>query len=491
MTDPGESTIFLESGEDTPDKIFLLVSNEGDERILDEWLDDKDEYTRATGEVRNADFDCCIIDGENLIAHGDALHERQEDSEIPLPILLLIPGERASEVHKELREYPEERELLDGFLRTPVTHLELNQRLEMLLGLRNQAKQLEQQRAQIRNIRDEHAGHGVMITDPDGTIEYVNSAFETQSGYTSEEVIGKNPRILKSGEHDEEFYEELWDTITSGEAYSSIFINERKDGEEYIIDQTIAPILDYDGNIVQYVGINHEITELKQLERKLRERNQQLELLHRILRHDIRNDMQVILAWADALKSAVDEEGEANLDRILNAAEHVVELTDVARELIEEIETGEQIDLEAVSFGEMLTEEVEKRREMLDQAVIRMPEDPPDVTVEANEMLPSVFRNLINNAVQHNDSDTPEVTITSERTNGSVETRVADNGPGIPDAKKDQIFGEKAKGQESPGTGMGLYLVERLVDIYDGEIQIEDNTPRGSIFVITLPIADG
>ncbi len=116
----------------------------------------------------------------------------------------------------------------------------------------------------------EHAGHGVLITDRTGTIEYVNRTFEDVTGYTKADVIGENPRLLQSGEHDETFYEHMWETILGGEVWSAELVNERKDGETYVIDQTIAPIFDEDGEIQRFVAVNQDITDRKERERELR-----------------------------------------------------------------------------------------------------------------------------------------------------------------------------------------------------------------------------
>jgi len=106
-------------------------------------------------------------------------------------------------------------------------------------------------------------------------------------------------------------------------------------------------------------------------------------------------------------------------------------------------------------------------------------------------MLASVFRNLLNNAVQHNDTDAPEVTVTCEETDDRIRVRVADNGPGVPDAEKDEIFGKGEKGLDSAGSGIGLYLVSVLTRQFGGDVWVEDNEPRGAVFVVELLRAEG
>jgi len=104
-------------------------------------------------------------------------------------------------------------------------------------------------------------------------------------------------------------------------------------------------------------------------------------------------------------------------------------------------------------------------------------------------MLGSVFRNLLKNAVQHNDAAVPEVDVTATAADDTVVVRVADNGRGISDTQKERIFSKGQKGLDSQGTGMGLYLVDTLVTSYGGSVWVEDNTPKGSVFAVELPKA--
>lgn len=103
----------------------------------------------------------------------------------------------------------------------------------------------------------EHAGHAIYLTDQDGTIEYVNPAFEELTGFSADEAIGENARILRSGEQDEEYYEELWSTIASGETWQEEITNQRSDGELYTTEQTIAP-LPGEEEVTGYVAIQKE-----------------------------------------------------------------------------------------------------------------------------------------------------------------------------------------------------------------------------------------
>ncbi|MCH7705725.1 MAG: PAS domain S-box protein [Chloroflexi bacterium] len=117
----------------------------------------------------------------------------------------------------------------------------------------------------------EHASNGIVITDTEGTIQWVNPAFTDLTGYESHEVIGQNPRILKSGKQDEAFYRNLWETISSGHAWHGELINRRKDGSLYVEEETITPVLDPAGRITNYVGIKLDVSQRKANEAALQE----------------------------------------------------------------------------------------------------------------------------------------------------------------------------------------------------------------------------
>ncbi|WP_239685536.1 sensor histidine kinase KdpD [Halolamina pelagica] len=233
-----------------------------------------------------------------------------------------------------------------------------------------------------------------------------------------------------------------------------------------------------------------DVTEQEAYRRRLEEKTEQLEALNRVVRHDIRNDMAVIRGWAETLPPHVDDSGQEALDRVLRKSEHVIELTETAREFVESLSGEQTPDLGATDLRRHLETELEAVRETHPDAECRLDGDIPTVSVQGNEMLSSVFRNLLENAVRHNDSDSPEVTVEAIEDADTVRVRVADNGPGVPDDEKERIFGKGEKGLDSPGSGIGLYLVHTLTQQFGGDVRVEDNDPRGAVFVVELPKAD-
>ncbi|WEL20824.1 PAS domain S-box protein [Halorhabdus sp. BNX81] len=170
---------------------------------------------------------------------------------------------------------------------------------------------------QLRAFREvvEHAGHAVYWTDPDGVIEYVNPAFETQSGYSAEEAIGHDSAIISSGEHDEAFYETLWETILDGETWEGELVNERKSGERYVVEQTITPVTDEEGEIERFVAINADVTEREERERNRKQINT---VLRTIVEH---LPMGVLVEDADRDVLMVNERLGAVLDVSASAEE--------------------------------------------------------------------------------------------------------------------------------------------------------------------------
>jgi len=222
-------------------------------------------------------------------------------------------------------------------------------------------------------------------------------------------------------------------------------------------------------------------------QQELQQRNAELALLNQVVRHDIRNDAAVVLGWGDSMRGHVDETGEVYLDRILSAGEHITSITDTVGDFLDVLEGNSDSELRPINLESILTNEIEKTRSAHEEAEITVTGDlNGELQIAATELVSSVFRNLLNNAVSHNNKETPKITVRVEQSDDTVSVQVADNGTGIPDSQKGEIFGRGEMGLESSGSGIGLYLVDTLVEMYDGEIVVADNDPEGSVFTVKL-----
>ena len=245
-----------------------------------------------------------------------------------------------------------------------------------------------------------------------------------------------------------------------------------------------------DGRVTGALGLFQDVTELKEYERTLEEQRDNLNLLNQVVRHDIRNQLMVVEAYTELLADSLsDEQSRTYARTVVGAAKQATDITETARDVTEVLlQVGS--DRTPVSLRAELTHQIERVRSDEDRATVAVDGSIPDVRVLADDLLEAVFRNLLTNAVVHNDRAVAEIAVSARVADGSVRVSIADNGPGIADDHKEQVFQEGEKGLESGGTGLGLYLVKALVDEYDGDVWVEDNEPTGCVFAVELPLAD-
>ncbi|MFB6202403.1 MAG: PAS domain S-box protein, partial [Halorhabdus sp.] len=184
------------------------------------------------------------------------------------PIEELLEGDRSEYCGQIEADFPDHGRAVVEYEFAP---LEADGEIESIVGtLRDRTAQKDRKQTLKRfEAAAENAGHAVYFTDRGGTIEYVNPAFERITGYDAEDVIGENPRILKSGEMDDEYYDELWETLRSGHVWEEEVVNQRRNGERYTAHQTIAPITENGDEITGFVAIQSDITDQRERERQL------------------------------------------------------------------------------------------------------------------------------------------------------------------------------------------------------------------------------
>ncbi|WP_255191329.1 hybrid sensor histidine kinase/response regulator [Natronobeatus ordinarius] len=336
---------------------------------------------------------------------------------------------------------------------------------------------------ELKRVRSavEHAGHGVVITDETGTIEYVNEAFEAMSGYSAAEAVGETPAILNAGVHDEAFFEALWETILAGEVWHGEVVNERPDGSHYVIDQTIAPLLE-DGKPVGFVAINNDITDLKTYERELEEQNERLAQYGRMVAHDLRNPLTLLDAHVEATETVleVDPEtpvGELEAD-LRREFRDVDELTDYMRRLIENL-------LSMAEHGQLVLDAEETALEPVARTAWQETGTEPsrlvvdDGTIDADpERLRELLANLFRNAVEHAG---PAVTVRVGPLGFGDGFFVADDGPGIPADEREWVL-ERGYTTADDGTGFGLAIVAQIAEGHEWTLAVTESEDGGVRF---------
>jgi PAS domain S-box-containing protein len=329
----------------------------------------------------------------------------------------------------------------------------------------------------------EQAGHAIMITEPDGTIDYVNPEFESVTGYSKTEVLGRTPAVLNSGEHDEECYRDLWGTILDGEIWEGELINQRKEGERYHVEQTIAPITDETGDIERFVAINTDITERKQYEYQLERERDRLEEFARTVAHDLRNPLSIAVGHVDIARQG-GENVDASLARALSALERMEAMIE---EMLELSKQGETVrEPQPVSFERIV--DLAWEHVDADTATRRMADELHGWTLPADgSRLRQLLENLLGNAVKHAG---PDVTIWLGRLSEREGFFVEDDGPGVEPSARNRIF-ESGFTSADDGTGFGLAIVKQIVEAHGWAIDVTDaeNATDGGRFEITTDTA--
>jgi PAS domain S-box-containing protein len=321
---------------------------------------------------------------------------------------------------------------------------------------------------------------GISISDPkrgDDPLIYVNDAFVEMTGYPREEVLGKNRRFLHGDGTDPETVARVREAVDKQEPVSVDIRNYRRDGTEFWNHLEVAPVRDGSGDVVNRVGFRQDITGRKN-------RQRQLEVLDRILRHNIRNDMNVIQGRAETIRSMASGEAEASAGRIVDTSDRLLELAQKEREITEVLRkdpTHEKVDV-----GDVLRRVSSDVGSEHPKATVAV-ECPDDVSVHATTQFPQAVRELVTNAVVHNDSASPDVAVAVERNEDVVRIEVADNGPRIPEVERGLLVDEEEQTPLYHGTGLGLWLVRLIVSRTGGTVTVEENTPAGNIVGIEIP----
>lgn len=345
---------------------------------------------------------------------------------------------------------------------------------------------------------------GLVITDATGRIEWVNPAFTRLTGYEPAEVIGANPRLLRSGAHSPEFYRQMWETIGRGEVWTGELQNRRRDGTTYHEHMTIAPVRAPGGEITHYVAIKEDITNARQLEQQLA-RAQRLEsvgMLASGIAHDLNNVLTPILLSTELLKTGtMQPQAVARLDLVAQAAQRGASIVKQVLTFARGVD-GERAAVQprylmkevAQLAGETFPREIEVRVEcgrdlptivgdltQLHQVLLNL-------AVNARDAMPRGGR--LTFAAHVAEIDEARARRTPQLASGTyVELAVGDTGTGITDDVLDHLFEPffttKPRGK---GTGLGLSTVYGIVRSHGGGVEIDTRVGRGTTFRVLLPV---
>jgi PAS domain S-box-containing protein len=356
----------------------------------------------------------------------------------------------------------------------------------------------------LKTALDEHAI--VAITDPKGKITYVNDKFCAISKYSREELLGQDHRIINSGFHPKEFIRTIWRTIGDGRVWKGEIKNKAKDGSFYWVDTTIVPFLDDQGKPRQYVAVRADITERKTFERALQQTNVELESAKSVaekanraksdflssMSHELRSPLNAILGFAQLMESASPAPTASQAGRIaqiLQAGWYLLKLINEILDLAV-IESGQlSLSKESVSLSEVLSEcrsmlEPEAQQRGISMIFPRF--DKPVFVSADRTRLKQIIINLVSNAIKYNKENGTVVVDCAVSDPERIRISVKDTGAGLPPEKLAQLFTPFNRlGQENSsvaGTGIGLVVSKRLVELMDGVIGVESTVGVGSVF---------
>ena len=309
--------------------------------------------------------------------------------------------------------------------------------------------------------------------DADSRILNINHRFAELFGYSLDEIKGRHINDVIVPDEKIEEAMALDKKVEEGYVYYDT-VRKRKDGTLIQVSLSTAPIK-IGENFMESVVLYTDITERRQNEEKIRELNDTLRLINRIMRHDILNDLQIANS---SLEIYSEGKSKTFIEKAMQRINRSIKLIEMMRNFESMVSSGKELKKYSVK---KVVEDVIKDYDV--KFDIK-----GDCTIMADEAFRSVIDNIVRNAIVHGGTD--KIDITMESREDECEIRIADYGKGIPDEIKKRIFDESFRHGKTGGTGLGLYIVKKTVERYGGSIHVEDNEPRGAVFVIKLKKGD-
>jgi PAS domain S-box-containing protein len=368
---------------------------------------------------------------------------------------------------------------------------------------RNRQRESEQQQLRLQHSALEAAANAIVITNRDGTIEWVNAAFTAFTGYSRAEAIGCNPRVLKSGLHEPAFYRRMWQTVLAGDVWQGTLTNKRKDGSLYDEEMTITPVRSEAGKISHFVAIKQDISERKKLEQQFlrAQRMQSIGLLAGGVAHDLNNVLAPVLMALPLLRNQLEPDQrehilqtlEKSVQRGANIVQQVltyargvevqralVQLRHLIREVAKIAEETFPRDIQIRCNAPVSLWPFQGDPTQIHQVLLNLAVNARDAMPQGGELIFTARNVELRERLQYLDFEIPP--------GRYVCVSVADTGTGITtdvlERMFEPFFTTKPTGK---GTGLGLSTVLGIVKSHGGLVEAETVVGAGSKFSVFLP----
>jgi len=378
-------------------------------------------------------------------------------------------------------------------------------------GLDVTSERSAQDEIKIQVAALEAAGDAVAVLHPDSTIGYVNQAFVDQLGYSRQEIIGKQSSVLRSSQGSDRHYENVWRIVKAGHVWRGTQLSQRKDGSVFTIDASLNPVLAEDGTITGYVSIRRDITEQiraeqdRQARAELDAQNQQLQEINKqreeffsSVSHELRTPLTAVTAFSDILSRNRDgnlttgQVDQINVIRrnsrsLINLVEDMLDMSRLNNSSLRIDRLPMELDEMIDSVLESLEPTAAERNQSL-----AFQSGTVGIWIDAdNGRLIQVVSNLITNASKYS-TEGSLVEISTKLVGNDVELIVADSGYGMSPEELAMLFtpfyrSGRDEIMMQPGTGLGMSISKTLVDLHDGEIEVESTLHEGTTVTVKFP----
>lgn len=349
---------------------------------------------------------------------------------------------------------------------------------------------IEEQHKQFQAAAENSFDH-IIVTDPNGRIEYANHSAEIATGYELKEIIGNNPSLW-GGLMPKAFYDNLWHVIKDLKLpFIGEIRNRRKSGEEYIAELHISPVFDDKGEIAHFVGIERDVTKMRELDAT------RLEFVT-LASHQLRTPLSTLNWYSEVLLSGdigeQSPEQEMYTKEIYKASQRMVALVNDLLNL-SRIDLGKiAVQSTDVNVVEILDQTIGDQKAFILEKNIKVEIDAPSVLeIKSDEqILLNVMSNLVSNAVKYTPPD-GRIKIVLGKKGDKLHFSITDTGYGIPKQDQGKLFNkffraENVKRHSSDGTGLGLYIVKAFLENAGGKIEFESKEMKGTTFTFELPL---